>query len=218
MSSPPDLKIEVVVLPVTDVDRAKQFYQGLGWRLDADFASGEEWRLVQMTPPGSAASVMFGKGFTVATPGSVHGTFLVVNDLEAARAQLVARGADVSPIFHFQDRRLALGEGGRLSGPDPEHQSYFSFASFSDPDGNSYLLQEVTTRFPGRGFSSDTQAMTALLQEAEHRHGEYESSAPKHHWAPWYAAYVVARQRGETVDEAAAKAARFTEGIDRVEA
>ena len=210
-----DFKIEVVALPVEDVGRTKRFYEGLGWRVDADFSSGEDWHLVQMTPPGSPTSVMFGKGFTSAAPGSVHGTFLVVDDLEAARADLLAHGADVSATFHFQDRKLTLGEGGRVSGPDPEHQSYFSFATFSDPDGNSWLLQEVTTRFPGRGFSSDTQSMTALLREAEQHHGDYERVAPKHHWSAWYAAYMVARQRGESVEAAAAWASRFVDQMER---
>ena len=211
LPSTSDFKIEVVALPVEDVGRTKRFYEGLGWRVDADFSSGDDWHLVQMTPPGSPTSVMFGKGFTSAAPGSVHGTFLVVDDLEAARADLQARGAQVSATFHFQDRKLTLGEGGRVSGPDPEHQSYFSFATFSDPDGNGWLLQEVTTRFPGRGFSSDAQSMIALLREAEQQHGAYERVSAKHHWSLWYAAYVVARQRGESMEAAAAGASRFVD-------
>jgi catechol 2,3-dioxygenase-like lactoylglutathione lyase family enzyme len=203
-----DLKLEVVVIPVSDVDRAKRFYESLGWRLDADFASGDDWRLVQMTPPGSPCSVMFGKGFTTAAPGSVQGTFLVVDDLQAARAQLIGHGVDVSDVFHF-DRSLlrAAGITGRVPGRDPEGRSYFSFSSFNDPDGNGWLLQEITSRFPGRGFSSDVVTMTELLQEAEKRHGAYEAAAPKHHWSGWYAGYIVARQRGKTPDEAARGAA-----------
>ena len=193
-----DLKLEVVAIPVSDVDRAKRFYESLGWRLDADFARGDDWRLVQMTPPGSPCSVMFGKGFTPAAPGSVQGTFLVVDDLEAARARLIGLGVEVSDVFHFEGNLLTVGTKGRAPGPDPEGRSYFSFASFNDPDGNGWLLQEVTTRFPGRGFSLDVSTVTALLQETEKRHGEYEPTAPKHHWSEWYAAYLVARERGRT--------------------
>jgi catechol 2,3-dioxygenase-like lactoylglutathione lyase family enzyme len=203
-----DLKLEVVVIPVSDVDRAKGFYERLGWRLDADFASGDEWRLVQMTPPGSPCSIMFGKGFTTAVPGSVQGTFLVVDDVEAARAELVGQGVAVSEVFHFDGMLLrAAGTQGRVPGPDPDGRSYFSFASFSDPDGNSWLLQQVTTRLPGRGLSSDVGTLTELLREAEQRHGGYEPTSPKHHWSEWYAAYIVARERGRSGDEAAADAA-----------
>jgi hypothetical protein len=163
---------------------------------------------VQMTPPGSPCSVMFGKGFTPAAPGSVQGTFLVVDDLEAARAQLIGRGVEVSEVFHFDGMLLrAGGTTGRVLGPDPEGRSYFSFASFSDPDGNGWLLQEVTTRLPGRGLSSDVVTLTELLRETEGRHGGYEPTAPKHHWSEWYAAYIVARERGRTPDDAATDAA-----------
>jgi catechol 2,3-dioxygenase-like lactoylglutathione lyase family enzyme len=208
-----DLKLEVVPLPVADVDRAKRFYEGLGWRVDADFASGDEWRVVQLTPPGSPCSVSFGKGYTTAVPGSVQGTFLVVDDLEAARTELIGHGVDVSEVFHFDGNLLNVGgTKGRVPGPDPKRASYFSFASFSDPDGNSWLLQEVTTRFPGRGLSSDVGTLTELLRETEERHGEYERAAPKHHWSEWYAGYIVARQRGKTPDQAATDAARQLEG------
>jgi len=207
-----DLKLEVVVIPVSDVDRAKRFYEGLGWRLDADFASGDDWRLVQMTPPGSPCSVMFGKGFTAAAPGSAQGTFLVVDDLDAARTQLIGRGAEVSEMFHFEGDLLNARTKGHTPGRDPQGRSYFSFASFNDPDGNGWLLQEVTTRFPGRGFSSDVATLTELLQEAEKRHGTYEPTAPKHHWSGWYGAYIVARERGRTPDEAAKEATLQTEG------
>ena len=204
----PDLKLEVVAIPVADVDRAKRFYESLGWRLDADFASGDEWHLVQMTPPGSPCSVMFGKGFTTAVPGSVHGTFLVVDDIEAARLELIAHGVDVSEVFHFAGGLLSVaGTKGRVPGPDPEGRSYRSFASFNDPDGNSWLLQGVTTRLPGRGLSSDVATLTELLRETEERHGKYEPTAPTHHWSQWYAGYIVARQRGKTPDQAATDAA-----------
>jgi catechol 2,3-dioxygenase-like lactoylglutathione lyase family enzyme len=196
-----DQKLEVVVIPVSDVDRAKRFYESLGWRLDADFAGGE-FRVVQLTPPGSQGSIQFGTGLTTAAPGSAQGLYLVVSDIQAARAELTGRGADVSPVFHFAGIR-----GSRLPGPDPEGQSYRSWASFSDPDGNGWLVQEIKTRLPGRGLSSDVATLTELLRETEQRHGEYEPSAPKHHWSAWYAAYIIARQRGRTPDEAAKDAA-----------
>ena len=191
-----DLKLEVVVLPVSDVDRAKRFYESLGWRVDADF-SGPDWRVVQVTPPGSPCSIQFGTGITTAAPGSVQGTFLVVDDIQAARAALVGRGAAVSEVFHY-----AAGRGPRVSGPDPQGRSYFSFASFSDPDGNSWLLQEIKTRLPGRGLSADVPTLTELLREAELHHGKYEPTAPKHHWSQWYAGYIVAREQGKTPEEA----------------
>jgi catechol 2,3-dioxygenase-like lactoylglutathione lyase family enzyme len=208
-----DLKLEVVVIPVSDVDRSRRFYESLGWRLDADFASGDEWHLVQMTPPGSPCSVMFGKGFTSAAPGSVQGTMLVVDDVDEARARLAGQGVDVSEVFHFEGNLLrAGGTEGRVTGPDPEGRSYFSFASFSDPDGNGWLLQQVTTRFPGRGFSSDVHTLTGLLREAEESHGRYEPTAPTHHWSDWYAAYMVGRERGSTPEEASLEAAQRIEG------
>jgi catechol 2,3-dioxygenase-like lactoylglutathione lyase family enzyme len=203
-----DLKLEVVVLPVSDVGRAKSFYEGLGWRLDADFAASENWRVVQMTPPGSPCSIHFGKGITAAVPGSVKSLYLVVSDIEAARAELIGRGAEVSEAFHFK------GFGGpRVSGPAPNGGSYVTFASFSDPDGNSWLLQEIKTRLPGRGLSSpDVATLTELLRETEAHHGEYEPTAPKHHWSGWYAAYIVARERGRTPDEAVKDATFHIEG------
>jgi len=211
-----DLKLEVIVIPVSDVERAKRFYGSLGWRLDADFAAGENWRVVQMTPPGSQCSVMFGKGFTTAVPGSVQGTFLIVEDIEAARAGLVARGADVSEVFHFDGPLHVDGTKGRVPGKDPEGHSYRSWASFSDPDGNSWMLQEIKTRLPGRGVSNlDVASLTELLRETETRHGEYEPTAPKHHWSEWYAAYIVARERGRTPDEAAKDGALHMETARR---
>jgi len=193
-----DLKLEVVVIPVSDVDRAKRFYTGLGWRQDADFSNGDDWRVVQLTPPGSPCSIHFGKGITKAVPGSVQGTYLVVDDIEAARAELAGHGVAVSQIFHVDP---ATGRG---PGPDPERRSYFTYASFSDPDGNSWLLQEIKTRLPGRGFSNfDVATLRKLLREAEKHHGEYEPTAPKHHWSDFYAAYIVAREQGQTPEEAA---------------
>ena len=198
-----DLKLEVVVIPVSDVDRAKRFYESLGWRLDADFASGEDWRLVQMTPPGSPCSVMFGKGFTPAAPGSVQGTFLVVDDLEAARARLIGHGVEVSEVFHFDGSLLRVaGPRGRVPGPDPEGRSYFSFASFSDPDGTAGCFRRSQRGFPDGGSARTSDADRASA-ETEERHGGYEPTAPKHHWSEWYAAYIVAREQGRTPEDAA---------------
>ena len=146
-----DYKLEVVVIPVSDVDKAKDFYQGLGWRLDADFAKSEDFRVVQLTPPGSPCSIIFGTGLTSAAPGSADGLQLVVTDIDAARDELVSRGADVSDVFHDAGGVFHhAGTEGRAAGPAPEHQSYGSFVSFSDPDGNGWFVQEVTTRLPGR--------------------------------------------------------------------
>jgi len=206
-----ETKLEVIVIPVSDVDRAKQFYGGLGWRVDADFTNGPDWRVVQMTPPGSQTSVHFGKGITTAAPGSVKGTYLVVEDVAAARAELIAKGADVSEPFHF----TSIG-GKRLPGVDPERRTYNTYAAFSDPDGNTWLLQEITTRFPGRGFSGlDVATLTGLLREAEERHGAYERAAPKHHWSDWYAAYIVAREQGRTPEDAVKDAGLHMEGARR---
>jgi catechol 2,3-dioxygenase-like lactoylglutathione lyase family enzyme len=206
-----DLKLEVVVLPVSDVDRAKRFYDKLGWRIDADFTNGVDWRVVQVTPPGSPCSILFGKGITTAVPGSVQGTFLIVDDIEAARAELIRDGVEVSEVFHFAGGLHVDGTNGRVPGPDPEGRSYRSWASFSDPDGNGWMLQEIKTRLPGRGLSMDVATLTDLLREAEKRHGEYEPTAPKHHWSGWYAAYMVAREQGRTHDEAAKDAALHME-------
>jgi catechol 2,3-dioxygenase-like lactoylglutathione lyase family enzyme len=206
-----DLKLEVVIIPVSDVDRAKRFYESLGWRLDADFARGDDWRAVQLTPPGSPCSVIFGKGVTTAVPGSVQGTFLIVDDIAAASAELIRHGVDVSEVFHFEGTLSVVGTEGRVPGRGPEGRSYSSWASFSDPDGNGWLLQEVKTRLPGRGFNFDVATMTELLRETEEHHGAYEPTAPKHHWSGWYAQYMIARQRGKTPDEAAKDAALHIE-------
>ena len=193
-----DLKLEAVVIPVSDVDRAKRFYGGLGWRLDADFVVGDEFRVVQFTPPGSPCSIHFGKGVTSAAPGSAQSMYLVVSDIEAARAELVARGAKVSEVFH----RDGPGKPA-VSGLHPARSSYFSYATFSDPDGNGWLLQEVTTRFPGRvdretAFSSAGDLAKAL-RRAEAAHGEHEKRTGKRdeNWPDWYAEYMVREQSGE---------------------
>ena len=201
-----DLKLEVVVIPVSDVDRAKRFYGSLGWRLDADFPF-DNFRVVQFTPPGSECSVQFGKNITPAAPGSAHGLYLVVSDIEAARTELVGRGVDVSEVFHagkpgaqFQPN----GASGRVSGPAPNHATYRSFATFSDPDGNGWLLQEVTTRLPGRIEPAETAyACTADLAsalrraEAAHREHEKRTGQRDADWPDWYAAYMVAEQAGK---------------------
>ena len=212
-AAPLDMKLEVVVVPVSDVDRAKQFYLNLGWRLDADFAGGD-WRVVQMTPTGSAASFFFGKGLTKAAPGSAPGLMLMVDDVDAARAELIGRGVEVGEVFHFDHDAIHFaGPHGHLRGPDPERRSYLSFVEFSDPDGNGWLLQEITTRLPGRGLSSmDIATLVPLLRETEEHHGKYEPGSPKHHWSEWYAAYMVARERGKTPEVAATEAAAHIEG------
>ena len=193
-----NLKLEVVVIPVADVDRAKRFYGGLGWRLDADFAIGDGFRVVQFTPPGSPCSIHFGTGITSAVPGSVRGLYLVVSDIEAARAELVDRGVDVSEVFH------RAGPGKTLSGRDPERRSYMSFASFSDSDGNGWLLQEVTVRLPGRVDADDTTftsstELGSALRRAETAHGEHEKRTGQRdaNWSDWYAEYIVREQAGK---------------------
>jgi catechol 2,3-dioxygenase-like lactoylglutathione lyase family enzyme len=211
-----DTKLEVVVIPVSDVDRAKRFYESLGWRLDADFTSGDDWRVVQLTPPGSPCSIFVGKGITTAVPGSVRGTFLIVEDVDAARTEIKGYGVDISEVFHFDGPIRVTGTQGRVPGRHPENRSYFSFAEFKDPDGNSWLLQEITTRLPGRGLSNlDVATLTELLREAEEHHGEYERTAPKHHWSDWYAAYIVARQQGRTSEEAAKDGAIHMQHVRR---
>ena len=194
----PDMKLEVVVIPVSDVDRAKRFYGGLGWRLDADFVVGDSFHVVQFTPPGSPCSIHFGTGLTSAVPGSARGLFLVVSDIVAARAGLVAHGATVSEIFH-----RGVGEAPK-PGRDPEGRSYFSYATFSDPDGNEWLLQEVTTRLPGRvtgGATTFTSAadLAQALRRAEAAHGEHEKRLGHRDdaWPDWYADYLVREQTGK---------------------
>jgi catechol 2,3-dioxygenase-like lactoylglutathione lyase family enzyme len=200
---PVDLKLEVVTLPVSDVERAKRFYEGLGWRLDADIAKGDAFRLLQFTPPGSACSVHMGKGVTSAAPGSCQRIFLVVSDIEAARADLLRRGADVGEVFHSSP-----GEA-PVAGPHPTRGTYGSYAAFSDPDGNGWLLQEITSRFPGRvdtsgvAFSSSAE-LAAAMRRAAAAHGEHEKRMGGQHdvnWPDWYAEYVVAEQAGKPLPE-----------------
>jgi len=202
-----DLKLEAFVIPVSNVDRAKQFYASLGWRLDADFPFDNGFRVVQFTPPGSGCSLQFGTNITSAEPGSAQGLYLIVSDIQAARDELVARGVNISQVFHagtpgaqFQPQ----GTSGRLSGPAPDHASYSSFATFSDPDGNTWLLQEVTTRLPGRIDSAQTSFASAndlasALRRAEAAHGEHEKRTGQRdeNWPQWYAAFMVAEQAGE---------------------
>jgi catechol 2,3-dioxygenase-like lactoylglutathione lyase family enzyme len=204
-----DMKLEVVVIPVSDVDRAKAFYQRLGWRLDAEFAGGDDFRILQVTPPGSGCSVIFGKGITAAPPGSAQGLYLVVSDVEAARRDLLRRGVEISEVFHDAgdvhagtDEPYLFGRH-RVGGRDPERRSYRSFASFRDPDGNGWLLQEVTTRLPGRIDSAATTFASAAdlasaLRRAEAAHGEHEKRTGQRdaNWPDWYAAYMVAEQSG----------------------
>jgi catechol 2,3-dioxygenase-like lactoylglutathione lyase family enzyme len=200
-----DLKLEVVVLGVSDVDRAKAFYQGLGWRLDADFPIDENFRIVQFTPPGSPASIQFGTGVTTMEPGSAKDIYLIVEDIEAARDELIRGGADVSEIWHGR----GLGTEGHLPGRDPEGGSYSSFASFSDPDGNSFLLQELTERLPGRVEQTDVATLADLLLETAQHHDPFEKSSQPHDWWDWYAAYLSARLAGSSQDEASASAGRY---------
>jgi catechol 2,3-dioxygenase-like lactoylglutathione lyase family enzyme len=202
-----DLKLEAVVIPVSDVDRAKEFYgERLGWRLDADFPFDNGFRVVQFTPPGSGGSVQFGANITSAAPGSAQGLYLIVSDIEAARDALVARGIEVSEVFHAGTPGAQFqpdGVSGRVSGPAPDHASYRSFATFRDPDGNGWLLQEVTTRLPGRIDAAETTfASTAdlasALRRAEAAHGQHEKRTGQRdvNWPDWYAAYMVAEQAG----------------------
>jgi len=195
-----DMKLEVVVIPVSDVDRAKAFYAGLDWRLDADFAK-DGARVVQFTPPGSECSVHMGSSITTAAPGSARNTYLVVSDVQAARDGLAARGVHVSEVFHYAGGPAGFGE--RTSGPAPDHNSYGSFALFGDPDGNTWLLQEITSRLPGRidpaatSFASVGDLASALRRAAS-AHGEHEkrTGAYDAEWPDWYAAYMVAERAG----------------------
>jgi catechol 2,3-dioxygenase-like lactoylglutathione lyase family enzyme len=203
-----DMKFEIVVIPVSDVDRAKAFYARLGWRQDAEFEDGKGFRVLQFTPPGSGCSVIFGKGITSAAPGSAQGLYLVVSDIDAARKELIDRGIAVSEMFHSEgvyagpDEPFLFGRV-RVSGPDPKHGSYRSFASFRDPDGNGWLLQEVTTRLAGRIDSTATSFASAndlagAFRRAEQAHGAHEAGLGHRDedWPNWYAAYMVAEQSG----------------------
>jgi catechol 2,3-dioxygenase-like lactoylglutathione lyase family enzyme len=208
---PGDMKLEVVALGVADVDRAKAFYESLGWRLDADITRGDRFRVVQLTPPGSECSIWVGKGITPAEPGSLDSLLLAVSDIDAARADLVARGVEVSEVFHRDENNSPV------SGRDPLGRPYSSFASFKDPDGNGWLLQEIKTRLPGREWepapagATDVATLAELLHETEGRHGRFEQTHAEHHWWDWYAPYLSARQQGSSPEEAAAAADRRME-------
>ena len=210
-----DLKLEVLVLPVSDVDRAKRFYATLGFREDIDYAH-ENFRVVQFTPPGSPASIIFGKGITPARSGSADSLVLAVDDIDAARDDLIARGVDVSEVFHDAGGVFRhAGENARVGGRDPQGRSYASFASFEDPDGNGWLLQEIQTRLPGREWklsrarALDVATLAQLLRETAGRHERYEKTHAAHHWWEWYAPYLSARQNGSSPGEAAATADRY---------
>jgi catechol 2,3-dioxygenase-like lactoylglutathione lyase family enzyme len=216
---PYDVKLEVVLLSVSDVDRAKAFYENLGWRLDIDIAAGD-FRGVQMTPHNSEASIIFGKGITSAKPGLAHSLVLAVNDIDAARDDLIARGVDVSKVFHYAGGPFNNAvENPRIGGRDPQGRSYFSFASFEDPDENGWLLQEITSRLPGREWKPtratavDVATLAELLRETSERHDRYEKTRAQHHWWDWYASYLSARQKGSSPEEAAAAADRYMEEV-----
>jgi len=199
-----DMKLEVVVIPVSDVDRAKAFYEKLGFRLDIDYAPDENFRVIQSTPPRSEASIIFGKGITSAKPGSPDSLVLAVDDVDAAREDLIARGVNVSEVFHYAGGPFNNAvENPRVSGRDPQGRSYFSFASFEDPDGNRWLLQEITTRLPGRIDSavttfSSVSDLASALRRAEAAHGEHEKRTGERdaNWPDWYAKYMIAEQAG----------------------
>ena len=208
-----DMKFEIVVIPVSDVDRAKEFYGRLGWRLDADYDNGKDFRVIQFTPPGSGCSVIFGKNVTAASPGSAQGLYLIVADIEAARNNLLRRGVQISEVFHNAgvyagpDEPYLFGRI-RVNGPDPEHRSYRSFASFSDPDRNGWLFQELTTRLPGRIDATATtfasaNELASAFRRAEAAHGEHEKRTGQRdaNWPDWYAAYMVAEQSGKELPQ-----------------
>jgi len=209
-----DMKFEIVVIPVSDVDRAKEFYSRLGWRLDADYDSGNGFRIIQFTPPGSGCSIIFGKGVTAAAPGSAQGLYLIVSDVEAARTALLGRGIEVSEVFHGdagvfagKDEPYLFGSK-RVSGPAPAHSSYKSFASFRDPDGNGWLFQEITTRMPGRLDPAATTFASAndlanAMRRASVAHGQHEARTGQadKNWPDWYAEYMVREQNGKELPQ-----------------
>ena len=209
------MKFEIVVIPVSDVDRAKEFYGKLGWRLDADFAAGDDFRVIQFTPPGSGCSIIFGKNVTAAAPGSAQGLYLIVSDIEATREELLGRGVEISEVFHGAggayagtDEPYLFGRQ-RVSGRDPEHGSYRSFASFRDPDGNGWLFQEITTRLPGRIEPATTTFTSAndlasAMRRASAAHGKHEERTGgqrDENWPDWYAEYMVREQAGEELPQ-----------------
>jgi catechol 2,3-dioxygenase-like lactoylglutathione lyase family enzyme len=209
-----DTKLEIIVIPVSDPERAKQFYAKLGWRLDADYDNGKDFRVIQFTPPGSGCSVIFGKNVTGAAPGSAQGLYLIVSDIAAARKEFLGRGVEISEVFHDANGAYAGPDEpylfGRLraSGPDPDHRSYRSFASFKDPDGNGWFFQEITARLPGRidatttSFAS-TNDLASALRRAEAAHGEHEKRLGQRdeNWPDWYASYMAAEQSGKDLPQ-----------------
>lgn len=215
---PINMKLEVAVFSVSDVDRAKAFYENLGWRLDIDAARGE-FRVVQLTPHNSGASIIFGKGVTSSGPGPAYSLVLAVDDLDAARADLIARRVKVSEIFHYAGGPFNnTVENPRIDGRDPQGHSYFSFAAFEDPDGNQWLLQEITERLPGREWKLTSAQATLpvladLLRETAEHHDHYEKTHAEHHWWDWYAPYLSARQSGSNLEEAAIAADRYIAAI-----
>lgn len=213
-----NMKLEVVIVPVSDVDRAKAFYEKVGFRLDIDIAH-ENFRGIQFTPPRSEASIIFGKGVTSARPSSAD-LVLAVDNLDAAREDLIGRGVNVSEVFHYAGGPFNNAiENPRVAGRDPEGRSYFSFALFQDPDGNCWLLQEITTRLPGREWKStqaeaiDVATLAELLHETEQHHGEYEKTHARHNWWDWYAPYLSARENGSSPAEAVAAANRYMDEV-----
>ncbi len=214
-----NMKLEVVVFNVSDVDCAKAFYENLGWRLDIDVAEGN-FRGVQMTPHNSEASIVFGKGVTPDNPGSAHSLVLAVDDLDAVRKDLIARDVNVSEVFHYAGGPFNNAvKNPRILGRDPQGRSYFSFVSFEDPDGNVWLLQEIQTRLPGREWKStraqdlDVATLANLLRETAEHHDPYEKTHAEHHWWDWYAPYLSARQNGNSPEESAAAADRYMEEV-----
>jgi len=210
-----DFKLEVAIVPVTDADRAKSFYTSLGWREDADFIFTEDFRVLQFTPPGSQASIIFGTGVTPAHAAPAGSLLLAVEDIEAARADLIERGVEVSEVFHGQ--AFSADGHGREPGPDPDHASYSSFASFSDPDGNEWLLQEVTNRLPGRVDEPDIATLAGLLLETAMHHDAFEKASPAHDWWDWYAPYLSAREHGSTSEQATEAADRYMKNVRGIE-
>ena len=218
-----DMKLEVIVIPVSDVDRAKAFYERLGFRLDIDYAANENFRVIQFSPPRSEASIIFGKGITSAKSGSANILVLAVDDVDVARDDLIARGVKVSEVFHYGGGPFNNAvKNPRVGGRDPQGRSYYSFASFKDPDGNGWLLQEIRTRLPGREWkltpapAMDVATTADLLHETEEHHGPYEKTHAEHHWWDWYAAYMNACESGSTPEQASAAAERYMAEVKHV--
>jgi catechol 2,3-dioxygenase-like lactoylglutathione lyase family enzyme len=215
---PVDMKLEVVMIGVSDIDRAKAFYQNLGWRFDGDFSAGENFRIVQMTPHHSGTSIIFGKGIKSAQRGLTDSLLLAVDDIDVARSNLIERGVAVSEVFHYAGGPFnQSSENSQISGRDPQDRTYHTFASFNDPDGNRWLLQEVKTRLPGREWpvtqatGAGAATLAELLREAAKEHDRYEKTHREHQWSDWYGAYVSARQNGNSPEEASAAADRYME-------